>query len=269
MEKFSISEVIRFSWESYKKNWKNLLLVFLLLATVTYVPGLIAQFLRQDYPLISLLVNLISALVNIVVNIGLLKIMLNTVDGRDVNIQDLFFAFSKLGLVGKYLLTSVIYGFIILLSGLPVGLFSFFMLGNIYNANRFSQNINTSYLIIFIPLTILFVGIIFMIVTKFQFWNYLLVDKEMWEFTGLRKSWNMTKGFVLHLILFGFTLLLLNLVGLIALFVGLVVTLPVSMLAMARVYRILEQGKSVPAAPAVTPVSVNPAPVSPPSASVV
>jgi uncharacterized membrane protein len=80
-------------------------------------------------------------------------------------------------------------------------------------------------------------GIIAMIGLMFA--PYLVIDKDMGTIEALKKSWEMSRGnrwSIFGLIL---ALLVLNIIGMIALGVGLLVTIPVSSLAMVYVYRTL------------------------------
>jgi uncharacterized membrane protein len=78
-------------------------------------------------------------------------------------------------------------------------------------------------------------GIIFSI--KLQYSQYLIVDKGKDAVDSLKGSWKMTKGVKWNLFLFGLLLGLINILGFLALLVGLFVTVPLTMVANAFVYR--------------------------------
>ena len=100
------------------------------------------------------------------------------------------------------------------------------------------------------------VGFVFFIIPgiilsiMFMFSTYLIVEKGMGPIEALKKSVEMTKGSRLKL--FGFLILtvLLNFVGVIALFIGLLITIPVIAFATIYIYRALE--KNAPAKASVT-----------------
>ena len=71
----------------------------------------------------------------------------------------------------------------------------------------------------------------------FQLAPYFVVDKGMDPLEALKKSWAATRGAKWNLFLFGLLLGLINMLGFLALMVGLLFTLPLSMVAMAYVYR--------------------------------
>lgn len=75
---------------------------------------------------------------------------------------------------------------------------------------------------------------------KYGFWGYALIDKKLNPLDALRVSAELTAGEKWHLLGFGLALLGVNLLGALALGVGVLVTLPTSALAAAYVYRRLE-----------------------------
>jgi len=129
---------------------------------------------------------------------GLLKIILSVTDGRETRIGDLF---SAGDVFVSYLLGSILFGLI-----MAVGI-----------------------LLLIVP------GLIFSVM--FLFYGFFIVDKHMGPVEALKASAAITKG--VRWQLFGFILILslLNVAGALLLVVGLFVTVPVSWVAIAFVYR--------------------------------
>jgi len=129
---------------------------------------------------------------------GLLKIILSVTDGRETRIGDLF---SAGDVFISYLLGSILFGLI-----MAVGI-----------------------LLLIVP------GLIFSVM--FLFYGFFIVDKHMGPVEALKASAALTKG--VRWQLFGFILILslLNVAGALLLAVGLFVTVPVSWVAIAFVYR--------------------------------
>lgn len=73
----------------------------------------------------------------------------------------------------------------------------------------------------------------------FAFVGYLVIDKGLGPIEAIKESVRITKGNRLQIFLLGLALFGINLLGLIALIVGLLVTVPVSFLAMVHAYRTL------------------------------
>lgn len=76
------------------------------------------------------------------------------------------------------------------------------------------------------------------------FTSYLIVDKGKGPLEALKESWRITKGHKKQIALLMLALVGINIVGVLLLFVGLIITVPLSMLAMAHAYRTLEHGAS-------------------------
>lgn len=72
-----------------------------------------------------------------------------------------------------------------------------------------------------------------------------LVDKNLQPIAALKESYRLARPHLWSLFLLALSLLLLNVLGLLALVVGLLVTVPVSLIAVAHVYRSLTNAESV------------------------
>jgi len=136
--------------------------------------------------------------ISILTSIGAIKIALKLYNGQKPDFFDLFNNFS---LFFKYLFSSIVYGLIVF-GGM---------------------------LLLVIP------GIIWLL--KFYFFNYLIVDKNLTPITALKQSAHITNGAKKELFVFSLVLGLLNLAGALCLIVGLLITIPISMLAMTFVYK--------------------------------
>jgi len=105
---------------------------------------------------------------------------------------------------------------------------------------------------------IVVVGIILLIVPgimwalRFMFVPYLIIDRKLDVSAAMRESSRITLGHKWQLLGLVVVLGLLNILGLLALVVGLLVTVPVTMLAVVHAYRTLEHSANeVAPAPAV------------------
>ena len=228
MKSFSISEVLKSSWEVFKKNWQGLYVVFLVLALLSFVPAFLSSALVKSAPAASILVSLLSWVLSLVTALGMVKVALKVVDGEKAEVADLFYAVKKLSLVGKYFLTSVVFGLVFLGAVLPIGL----LVGVVTYLAK-GADLRALWAVLAVVALPLFVYVS----VRLQFWVYVLVDKELWGLDVLKSAWGMTKGMVLNLILFALVVLLLNVVGAFLFVLGLLITIPISMLAMATVFR--------------------------------
>lgn len=94
-------------------------------------------------------------------------------------------------------------------------------------------------ILVFIGLLLLIVpGVILMLI--FLFVPYLIIDKELGPIEAMKESARLTKGFRLELLLLVLLVFVLNVAGVLALLVGLLVSIPVTTLAVVHAYRTLE-----------------------------
>lgn len=147
---------------------------------------------------LSLLWSLASIFISMLIQVGSIKIVLELHEGKKLNLSHLY---SQSGLVLRYLGASLIYGLMVV-----VGLV-FLIVPGIYLAIRY------------------------------QFYSFLIVDKNMKIMEAFEKSSKMTQGIKWQLFLFALALAGINIVGALLLFVGLIVTIPVSVMATVYIYK--------------------------------
>jgi uncharacterized membrane protein len=100
-------------------------------------------------------------------------------------------------------------------------------------------------IVIAIGLVLLIVpGIIFALM--FMFTTFVVIDRELGPIEAMKESHRITYGHKWSLLGFTLLLVLINLLGAIALLLGLLVTIPVSSLAVAHAYRVLSGGAPPP-----------------------
>jgi len=197
-QKFSKSEAIRFGWTTTKNNLGFFIALLIGVGLFYFVSDLIIELIKDEAPILSSIMSIVFWVLDIVIQMGLIRISLRFCDNEKGEFADLFSCFP---LFFKYLLGSILYGVIV------VG-------GTI---------------LLIIP------GIIWGI--KFQFFSCFIVDKGVGPIEALKRSSAITKGAKWDLFLFNLLLGLINLLGAICLLIGLFVTIPTTMVAWAFVYR--------------------------------
>jgi len=210
MKKFSKREAIRFGWNTVKSNIGLFIGIGILSTIFSFSPDLIQRLVPETAILLRLLAVLSGVILPIIIMIGLINISIKFNDNIKVEFSDLF---SKYYLFFKVVAASIISGILVLLG------FIFFI----------------------VP------GIILII--KFQFVTFLIIDQEMGPIEALRKSYAITKGVKWELYLFAQLLFLINILGLLAFVVGILVTYPLTFVARAFVYRRLLAQPPVPSQP--------------------
>ena len=173
-----------------------------------FVFAVLTILLIQLMPLLlteSVVVVIVGTLLGFVVTMGIMRMSLRFVDGDRGEFVDLFATFP---LLVKYILASIVAGAIVM-----VGMLLFIIPG-------------------------IFLGI------RLQMYTWAIVDKQAGPIEALRQSWEMTRGSAWNLFLLGLLLGLVNMLGLLAIGVGMLVTAPLSMVAMGHAYRKLETAYS-------------------------
>lgn len=211
VKRFSMGEAVNFGWDTMKKNIGFFIGILLTSWIACGVPQFIGGLFQESVPALSIVFQLVSTVIQILVTIGLTKICIQFCDGKVPKFSELF---SNMHLFLKVFAASILQALIVL-GGL---------------------------ILLIIP------GIIFSI--KLQFVTYLVVDKGMGPVEAVKRSWLITKGIKWQLFLFGLLLGVINILGMLVLFVGLFVTVPVTMIAYTYVYRKLEGNDALVQMPA-------------------
>lgn len=154
----------------------------------------------------SIVVTLVSVVFTMVVTLGVMRMALRFVDRGRGELVDLF---AKIPLIVPYLIASIIVGVVT-----TVGFF-----------------------LLIIPA--IYWGL------RLQFFGWVIVDKDVGPFQAIQESWEITRGSAWQLFLMWWVLFFVNVLGLLALGIGLLVTVPLSLVAMGYIYRILERGGDV------------------------
>jgi predicted Zn finger-like uncharacterized protein len=205
---FSKGDAMRFGWETVKSNLGFFIGIQLLAFFIILIPSVISEFMKEDAPIISALFNLASSVLQIVLTMGFMAIALMFCDDKKPRITDLFSCFS-LFLILKYFFASILYGL-----SMAVG-----------------------FILLIIP------GII--VAIRLGFFPYLIVDTGSGPIVSLKASWRATTGFTLDLFLLGLLLMGINILGFLALLIGLFISIPVSIVASAYVYRSLASRQGI------------------------
>jgi len=102
---------------------------------------------------------------------------------------------------------------------------------------------------ILVPLTVLGGLILFIIpgliwLVRFSFAPIIVIDTSVGPINSMKESYAITKGSFWKLVLFWLVIGLINLLGLILMGVGLLVSIPVSTLAYVQIYRTLTKARA-------------------------
>ena len=194
---FSKKEILSQAFESTKKNFLFLLGVLVIFFVYSVVRGLVSAATKEFF-LVAFLISILFLLGQMVLQLGMVKVSLDLVDRGKAEFSELYMSYPKLL---NFLVASIVYGFVVVL-----GLILFVIPG--------------IYLII-----------------RYQFYTYYILDKNASAIDSLHMSADMTRGNILNLFLLSIIIVFINILGAILLFVGLLFTIPMSMMVYAYLYR--------------------------------
>ena len=210
---FNISESLSYGWDIMAKNLWFFVGILIISWLLTGIPSNAANRLQENAGGFAFLFRLVGLVLQTIVSIGLIRIQMKFLDGEKPEFGDLF-NFQKH--FWRFLGASVLYALMV-----GVGLF-FLVVPGVYLALRF------------------------------QFFGFCIVDRDAGVMDSFRQSTRITHSVKWKLLGFGILLLLINILGLLCLFVGIFATVPTTMMAMAAIYRKLleqtqfEEGEAVP-----------------------
>lgn len=207
MASFSKSEAISYGWKTTLKNFKFFFVLLLIILAVNLVPAILSAILDPNQTggtFATFIVSIIGWILQLAVSLGAIAIALKIHDKKKVEHKNVFDYFR---LVIPYFFGSIVYGLVVI-GGL---------------------------ILLIIP------GIIWSI--KFRYFPYFMVDRGLGPIDAMKKSAKITKGNKWNLFFFGIILGFINLLGFLALVVGLLITIPLSMMAEVYVFRKLSHNK--------------------------
>lgn len=201
MKEISAEEILELSWRSYKEHWKILTIASVLIV-VFHGATLLALLGAINGSGMSGGVLLpILLIATVIIEIGFIKIFLNITGNKPVKLRQLF---GNHNFSVRYVIGAS--GFVILAT---VGL-----------------------CLLIVP------GVIYMI--RYSLWPFFLVNKDLDLVESFQESKRITQGSKKDLFFVYLALLGSNVVGVLLLGIGFLVSLPFSYLIVAHVYRKLQ-----------------------------
>jgi uncharacterized membrane protein len=209
MATLSIGDCISYGWETFKKRPWILIGALLIAIIIGSIPGLFGplpdigpdgKIIPPPLTTMYVISSLASIVVSIFVSIGLVTFSLRAHDNiQSVQLGDLW----NPAPFWRFLVAHI-------LTGIAVAL---------------------GFVAFIIPGFVLLAGLMFV--------PYLVVERGLGPIEAMKESWRIAKGHKWTLFLLFLALMGLNLLGVLALFVGVFVSVPVTMIAVAHAYRTL------------------------------
>lgn len=231
---FSIKEAIIFGWHKLKTHSSLVFAVVLTMFALQVVSSLVEKGLEGTA--IGAAASVVLAILGIVLGAGMTLIFLKLAKGEHTHYRDIV---PKLGLVWRYFLTSFLTGlisFLPLMVGALVSLALLVPTGAInFSEGSPAQGSPAALFVL--------AGLVMLVALGFAIYfaiRYSMARLAVLEGAGvmesLPKSTKLTHNIKWRLVLFMLAIAGLNILGFLALVVGLLVTVPVSVLAFAHVY---------------------------------
>ena len=238
-----IREVLIKSWELFTKKMMLFIGMFSMIVLTTLIMGVLSPDISEGQSIQFILFRLASNLFGMGLTLGSIRIILDVIGGVETKIENLFNSFQLLiPYIGAYLLFSlgmlllyIPFSRLIISTDSGLKLVESFLSGDIdMLIQLMAYSINFNYLFLyFLPCFYMWI--------KIQFFPYFIISKEMGAIEALKKSYEITEGQSLTLVLFFITLIMIDLVGLIPLGLGLVFTIPFSLVATGVMFTALDR----------------------------
>lgn len=199
MNTLSTKEALRFGWETFKKRPYMLIGGFFLAMLITMVTSSVLDTTEMEpFTGPALIMALMSFIIGVFVEMGMVTFAIRAHDNvQTVAVKDLW-------------------------NPTP---FVHYLVGQILTG-----------IIVIIGLVLLIVPGIIAAIALFAT-SYLIIDKNRSPIEAIKESYALTKGHWMSLFVFMLAIVGINLLGLLALFVGLLVSIPVTMIAIVHMYR--------------------------------
>lgn len=195
---FPRSEALRFGWETAKKNIRFFIVVLLITFGISFIFSTLDSSFEEEAVSPRFIIGILSWVVSSITSIGLIQICLNFVEKKESKYMDLFTHYDR---TVNYMATSILYGLIVV-AGL-----------------------------ILLVVPAIYWGV------RFQFFSYLVTEKNLGPIEALKGSWNMTADHTWQLFVYGLIVMGINILGILAIFIGMFWTIPTTQLATAYLYK--------------------------------
>lgn len=242
---FKASEVVIAAWKTVRGS----LGVYSLLALSLILTLVVFSFIEfpKEQRLLTLLSEVVSFVIIMGIMLGYYAVSQEIVQGKKPKIADAFLQFDPILLI-KYFIIQTIEKLIIVIMLIPVIIILGFIVWGLdillSDNSMFGSQVYFPFLItgqalsyIMAIYTALLIPFYLFISLRLVFSRFIILDKKTGAVTALRQSWRITKRNNIQLLLLALYLIGINILGALALFIGLFVTIPLSFLAFAYTYR--------------------------------
>jgi hypothetical protein len=194
---FSIQEALTVGWNTFLANWQLFLTIQFATSLVIFLASFFSERILEG-TLLRFCADILKLGLQLIIGLGLMFVYLRVYDGEKTEPLDIF---DPLPLFWGYAGVMVLY-----VIGVGIGL-----------------------LLLVVPGVLLAAG--------WSLAHYIVIETDSNPVDALKLSWKKTEGHKLNIVLFGAIACVLNFLGMLFFGLGLLVTLPVTGLAYAYIYR--------------------------------
>ena len=227
---FSKRKIIISAWNIMKPHLGLLILAVLFIFGLNLLLGAIQEVLLGDITYQSVLFTIAAYLFQMGLHLGMLRITLNIINNKEVNFSQLFGSFDVLI---PFILATIVFIAILLIAASP-GIM--LLLASVSADWDSMSNLEApDDWSVIIPIILIIIPAVYISV-RLQFYNYFLLDEETGIIESIKRSAEISKGYVGELFLLGVVLSIIILVSIIPLGLGVLISIPLSSMATSYVY---------------------------------
>ena len=227
---FSKREIITSSWNIMKPHLSLLILEILFIFGLNLLLSALQEEILGDINAQSILFTIAAYLFQMGLNLGMLRISLNIINNKEVNFSQLFGSFDVLI---PFILATIVFIAILLIVASPGIILLLASVSADWDSMSNLEAIDNWSVII--PIILIIIPAVYISV-RLQFYNYFLLDEETGIIESIKRSAEISKGYVGELFLLGVVLSIIILVSIIPLGLGLLISIPLSTMATSYVY---------------------------------
>ena len=227
---FSKREIITSAWNIMKPHLGLLILAMLFVFGLYLMLSALQEVLLGNITYQSVLFTIAAYLFQMGLHLGMLRITLNIINNEKVNFSQLFGSFQVL--IPYVLATIVSIGILIIAVSPGIIL----LLASVSTDWDSMSNLETfDNWSVIIAIILIIIPAVYISI-RLQFYNYFLLDEASGIIESIKRSAEISKGYVGELFLLSAVLSLVILISIIPLGLGLIFSIPLSTMATSYVY---------------------------------
>ena len=227
---FSKYNIIKTSWEGLKRHLGLWILIMLFVFCFNIIISIVQDRLLDNITTQTILFTVAAYLFQAGLNLGMLKIAINTHKDKEVEFNQVFGSFDVLV---PYLLSTFVFILLITFAASP-GIVLLLItvssdIGSITNPEKLRETP------IIIPLLLTIIPAIYASI-RLQFYDYFLINNTCGPIDSIKASITITKGYTGELFILGVILSIIILISMIPMMIGLLISIPLAIMANTNIY---------------------------------